>query len=201
MKLQAKVFLMTFFLLSAFVLQAQNFAVKTNLFYGGFTQTPNIGAELGLGSRSTLDVGFGYNPWNLNGKKDASGVVVDNRKLVHWVAGAEYRYWLCEKFNGHFFGVHALGSLYNIAEYNLPLLFGDDSKDHRFEGWAAGGGISYGYQFVLGRNWNLEANIGAGYLLLEYDKYCKEKCGEPVGPFRRHYLGPTKAGLSLIYVF
>jgi hypothetical protein len=123
--------------------------LKANLFYGGYTQTPNLGFELGLGARSTLDVGAGYNPWNLDGSE------ASNKKLVHVLGNIEYRYWLCERFNGHFFGVHLLGSSYNIAEHDLPLLFGNDSRKHRFEGWAAGAGISYGYQFVLGRRWKL----------------------------------------------
>lgn len=33
----------------------------------------------------------------------------------------EFRYWLCERFNGHFFGVHGLGGEYNIAKVKLPF--------------------------------------------------------------------------------
>ena len=177
------------------------FAIKANLFYGAYTRTPNVGFEIGLNERSTLDIGFGYNPWNLDGKKDTEGIVIDNKKLVHLLGEFEYRYWLCEKFNGHFFGAHVLGSQYNIAAYKLPLLFGEDSEQHRYEGWAAGAGVSYGYQFVLGKHWNIEANIGVGYVYLSYDKYKCEKCGEPLYPARRDYIGPTKGGLSLIYIF
>ena len=192
---------MVLFLLPVVVLQAQSVGVKTNLFYAGYTQTPNLGAEFAIGPRSTVDIGGGYNPWNLNGKKDAGGNVYDNKKLVHILGEVEYRYWLCEKFNGHFFGAHVLGSQYNIAAYELPLLFGEGSKNHRFEGWAAGAGISYGYQFLLGKHWNIEANVGAGYVFLKYDKYECEKCGVKLGEAQRNYIGPTRAGVSLIYLF
>jgi len=195
MKLKARILLVALFLLPMSVLQAQIAAVKTNLFYGAYTLTPNLGAELGLGSRSTLDVGAGYNPWNYEGSE------TDNKKLVHLLGEVEYRYWLCEKFNGHFFGAHALGSLYNISQYELPLLFGEGSKNYRYEGWAAGAGISYGYQFLLGKNWNLETSIGVGYIYLKYDKYDCVKCGEPSGSARRDYIGPTKATVSLLYTF
>ena len=173
---------------------AQTTAVKTNLLYGAYTRTPNLSLEFGLGKKSTFEMGGGYNPWNLKGNFD------DNKKLVHWLGQLEYRYWLCQKFSGHFFGIHALGSQFNIGGYELPLLFEKGSKNYRHEGYAYGGGISYGYQFYLGKRWSLEANIGLGYARLNYDKYECAKCGEKLGSVTKDYFGPTKAGISLIYI-
>lgn len=174
---------------------AQKITLKTNLLYGSYAQTPNLSMEFGLGKRITLDISGGYNPWNRTGSAG------NNKKLVHWIVQPELRYWTCQRFNGHFFGIHAFGSQYNISEYELPLLFGKGSKDYRYEGWAAGGGISYGYQWILGKHWNLEATIGVGYAYLKYDKYDCPKCGDYVGEYSKSYFGPTKAGVSLIYVF
>ena len=173
---------------------AQTIGVKTNLLYGGLTLTPNISVEIGVGEQSTLELGGRYNPWNLNGR------TTDNKKLVHWLGQAEYRHWICQKFNGHFWGVHLLGTQYNISGVKLPLLFGRESGEYRHQGWAVGGGMSYGYQFILGRYWNLELNIGVGYARLKYDKYECRTCGEKVGTETKDYLGPTKAGISLIYI-
>jgi hypothetical protein len=194
MKLQAKVLLVMAFMFPITVLQAQVAAVKTNLFYAGYTKTPNLSVEFGAGTRSTVDIGAGYNPWNLAGSETS------NKKLVHVLGEVEYRYWFCEKFNGHFVGAHALGAKYNIAEHEIPLLFGKGSKAHRFEGWAAGAGVSYGYQFLLGQHWNLEANFGIGFVKLSYDKFRCEKCSEIEGTFSRDYVGPTKAGISIAYL-
>lgn len=174
--------------------KAQKVALKTNLLYGGYTYTPNLSLEMGLGKRSTLDVGGGYNPWN---RKGTDG---DNKKLVHWLGQIEYRYWLCSTFSGHFFGIHALGSQFNIAGHELPLLFGKGSKSHRYQGWGAGAGISYGYDFYLAKRWSLEANIGVGYARLHYDKYDCIKCGRKISTDNRNYFGPTKAGISLVYI-
>ena len=173
---------------------AQKVAIKTNLLYAAYTYTPNIGMEIGLGKRSTLDLGAGYNPWNLEGSES------NNKKLVHWLGNLEYRYWLCERFSGHFFGIHALGTQYNIAQRELPLLFGKDSKNYRYEGYGYGGGLSYGYQWILSKRWSMEANIGVGYTRLHYDKYECKKCGEKLGTENRNYFGPTKAGISLVYI-
>ncbi len=173
---------------------AQKIAAKTNLFYAAYSYTPNLGVEFGLGRKTTLELAGGYNPWNLEGSPD------DNQKAVHWMAQAEARYWLCQRFNGHFFGLHALGSQYNISGHNLPLLFGSGSSAYRYQGWAAGAGISYGYQFLLGRRWNLELNIGVGYARMKYDKYRCAHCSEKIGSESKNYFGPTRAGISLIYI-
>lgn len=169
--------------------------IKSNLLYGVGAFAPNLGVEIGLGRRTTLDISGGYNWFNLEGKRD------NNKKLVHWLVQPEFRYFLCERFNGHFFGVHALYSSYNIGGHELPLLFGSGSRDFRHQGWAAGAGLSYGYQLMLGRSWNLEFNIGVGYAQLKYDKYACPKCGDKVESGAvKHYFGPTKAGVSLIWI-
>ncbi len=46
----------------------------------------------------------------------------------------------------------------------------------------------------------LEANIGAGYVRLHYDKFRCKTCGEKVGTENRNYFGPTKAAISLIFL-
>lgn len=169
--------------------------IKTNLLYGGYAQTPNLGLEIGLGRRTTLDISGGYNWFNLDGKKN------NNKKLVHWLVQPEFRYFLCERFNGHFLGVHALYSQYNIGQHELPLIWGKGSKEYRFEGNALGAGLSYGYQLMLSKSWNLELALGVGYAQLRYDKYDCSKCGKRVEADKiKHYFGPTKASISIIYL-
>lgn len=191
-----KILILLFIVLTGLFLsgKAQKVAVKTNLLYGAYTYTPNLGMEVGLGRKTTLSFGGGYNPWNLDGTAE------NNKKLVHWLGQLELRYWLCQRFNGHFFGLHALGSEFNISQHKLPLLFGKDSELYRYQGYAVGGGFSYGYQFILGKRWNLEATLGAGYVRLKYDQYKCLKCGDKVGSEKKNYIGPTNAGVSLIYI-
>lgn len=169
--------------------------IKTNLLYGFGTFTPNLGLEIGLGKRTSLDLAGGYNWFNLQGSLE------NNKKAVHWIGQAEFRYFLCQRFNGHYFGVHALYSQYNISQHELFLLFGKGSKNYRYEGDAFGGGLSYGYQFLLGRSWNLDLSIGIGYARLKYNQYNCPKCGDKVeGKQTKNYFGPTKAAISLIYI-
>lgn len=55
-------------------------------------------------------------------------------------------------------------------------------------------------EFGLGKRWNLEATIGLGYIYTQYDKYECATCGKFKGNKDKHYFGPTKAGISLIYI-
>ena len=46
----------------------------------------------------------------------------------------------------------------------------------------------------------MEATIGVGYARLKYDKYARGDGGVKLGHNSRNYFGPTKIGLSFIYV-
>lgn len=174
---------------------AQKAALKTNLLTDA-TATVNLGAEFALAPKWTLDLSANYNGWDMK----------DNKKWKHWLAQPEARYWFCDKFMGHFIGVHALGGQCNVGGLDMNFKFlGSDFRqlrDHRYEGWYLGAGFAYGYAWALGRHWNMEAELGVGYIYTNYDKYACEKCGKKVDSDGHHnYFGPTKAALSLVYVF
>lgn len=177
-------------------LSAQRVAVKTNLLYDA-TLTPNIGVELGLGSKHTLQATYSLNIWKhpLN----------DDRQWKQWQVGAAYRWWPCSKFNGHFVGVHAMGGEFNFAKlrhFKLPFYnWPKDLDQMRYEGWNAGAGVTYGYQWILGRHWNLEASIGVGYQYIHYKNSPCAACGTQLDEGHKHYFGPDKLALSLMYVF
>jgi hypothetical protein len=169
-------------------------ALRTNLVYDIAAQTPNLGLEMGVGPRGTLLLAGGYNPWNANGSSN------DNKKLNHWLASLEYRYWLCERFNGHFFGLHVFGGQYNIAGYKVPLLnIGDES--HRYDGYGYGAGIDYGYHWMLSKAFSIEFNVGVGVAQTQFDDYERANCGSCLEEkAKKTFLLPTKLGISLVYV-
>ena len=165
-------------------------AVKTNVVMDAF-RLPNLGVEVGLSKKLTLDVPVYYNPWKFS----------DTKQMKLFMVQPELRYWLCDKFNGHFFGAHLMGGAYNTKGIKPPFALWDDMKDFRYKGRFYGGGVSYGYQFILGRHWNLEATVGVGYAYVTYKKYECSDCGEQLEKSHKNYFGPTKAALSLIYLF
>lgn len=170
--------------------EAQHVAVKTNLLYDA-TSTFNLGVETRLGKRVTLDLSGNYNPWTYD----------NNKKFKHWMVQPELRMWSCEAFNGQFFGVHAHYASFNVGGMGPLGTTPKFLKNYRYEGWAAGAGISYGWQWTLSPHWGLEAEIGVGYAYIDYDKYRCYNCGKLLEPDKvKHYLGPTKAAVSLIYL-
>ena len=179
-------------LASLLTANAQKVALKTNLLYDA-TTTPNLGAELAMGKKSTLQLFYGLNPWKFASDR--------TKQLRHWLLMPEYRYWTCQKFNGHFFGIHALGGQYNVGGIDLPNPVFKDLDEKRYEGWYAGGGLTYGYQWLLSSHWNLEASVGVGYIRFHYKEFPCTECGALIQENNKNYFGPTKLALSLMYCF
>ena len=171
------------------LMAAQNVAIKNNLLYD-VTLTPNLGLEFALGPKATLDISGGYNPFKFS----------DHKQWKHWLVQPEYRYWVCEKFNGSFWGFHAHGGEFSFAKVKLPFGMLKQLRDYRYEGYFIGGGVSYGYHLILSKRWGLEATLGAGYTYINYSKFPCPECGDRLKSAGYNYLGITKAGISLIYI-
>ena len=169
---------------------AQGNALKTNA-AGWATTSINAAYETGLSHRTTLEIGASYNPWTFG----------ENKKFRHLMLQPEFRRWNCERFIRGFWGVHLLGGIYNVGHLKLPFDAYPDLEHYRYQGWFVGGGVSYGYDWYLSPRLNLEATAGIGYVLVNYKKYMCGKCGERVGDGVKHYFGPTKLAVSLVYLF
>lgn len=177
-----------------FSVKSQNIAIKSNLLYDAIA-VANLGVEAPLAPRWTLDVSANLNAWAIN-----------QHKWKHWLVQPEVRYWLCDRFQGHFFGLHAIAGQYNVGNlHNNIHFFGTDFSDlthNRYQGWMFGAGLAYGYSWILAKHWNIEAEIGLGWIHTRSDVYPCADCGTKLAEDKNHdYVGPTKAAVSLIYLF
>jgi hypothetical protein len=170
---------------------AQRVAVKEDILYGAGTLTPNLALEVAAGKHSTFGLMAGYNPWNHKGSEG------ENRKIAHFLVVPEYRYWTCEPFNGHFFGAHLLFGRFNIGGVEIPPLL---EREYRHEGSAVGAGLAYGYHLAINAAWGVEFTLGAGVVYLDYEKFPCTRCGELLAKNSKYYVGPTRAGISLVYI-
>jgi len=187
---------------------SQNFGIKSNLLYDA-TSTINLGVEFALADKLTLDVSANYNPWAFPQKKvTTSEVIVSQYDAVfkHWMIQPELRWWFCEKFNGHFVGAHLHGGQMNIGGLTfLPDRWSDRGiQKNRIEGWFVGAGIAYGYHLIMSNRLSLEFSLGVGFMYLNYDKYANYTSlrtpRKDTNSYKMYYFGPTKAGISLIYM-
>ena len=149
------VLLLAFLVFGVVASNAQNVAVKSNLLYDA-TQTINLGVEVGLHQRWTLDLSGNYNSWS----KDSSV------KWRHLFIQPEARYWFCDRFAGHFIGGHLIYGAFNFGNLNNNISFlGTDLTSlskYRYQGFGYGIGLSYGYAFLLSKHLNLGNGAGCG---------------------------------------
>lgn len=163
------------FLLTA---QAQKVGLKTNFLYWG-TTTMNAETEFSLGRKTTLSLMGAWNPWTFS-----------NDRMMHsWVAQPELRLWFCERFEGHFIGIHAHGAQF----------FGG-FHDKRYDGYLVGAGIGWGYDWILSQHWNLEMEIGFGINRTWYKESDRLPCQKCAEDKQKTFVSPTKVALSLVYV-
>ena len=165
------------------------FAVKTNLLYGA-TTTFNLGVEMQLNRFLTLDLIGGWNPFMHR----------DYKRFKHWSVQPTLRYWIQEPFNGHFIGVSALYSDFNVSGWRLPLGLIPNLENYRFQGDAFALSFQYGHQWLLSPRWAIETSINVGLMHLDYQKFEAGWCGEFIGNGTRNHLGITNASISLIYI-
>lgn len=161
------------------------FAIKTNLAAYSIL-VANLGIEIPIGKHFSIDVPLYYSPYTAN----------SNYNFRILAMQPEVRYWLKESLKGHFFGAHLMGGWYNVA-YNDQHRYQD--KDGDSPSWGAG--LSYGYSLPMSNNWSMEFTAGFGYLYLNYDVFYNKHNGAKMNSESKHYWGPTKLGINLIYRF
>ena len=176
-------------------IQARDLALKTNILYDA-ALTVNLGGEVALAPKWSFDLSGNLNAWTVN-----------SHKWKHWMVQPEARYWFCDAMAGHFVAAHALGGQYNVGHIDMGSLnfLGTNLKnlkDHRYQGWYGGLGVAYGYSWILSRHFNIEAELGVGWIYTKFDTFECAGCGRRVNTGRSHnYVGPTKAAINLVYVF
>lgn len=159
------------------------FALKTNALHWA-TASFNLSGEMAVGKQSSLELYWGWNPFDRN----------NNRKWKHWIVQPAYRRWITERFHGSFVGVHLHGGKFNVGHVGPFTTL----KENRYEGYFYGAGVSYGYRWRLSQRVAFEAEIGMGYARLEYDKFGCTECAPKIKSGHTNYFGPTRAALSFV---
>ena len=173
-------------------------ALKTNLLYDAVSWL-NFSVEVPIKDRYSV-LYYHQFPWWTWGKGN-------NEYCMRFLSiGAEARWWFKpmprektekrikrDKLMGHFLGVYAESGKWDFER----------KRDICYQGehWSAG--LSYGYAMPIGKRLNLELSLSVGYASIPHRGF------EPAADYSElyhlpekdgtwHYIGPTKAQISLV---
>lgn len=163
-------------------------ALKTNLLYDA-ALLPNVGIEFPLAPSWSMEIDGNVAWWAQKSKQKYYRVGFGGVEVRRWFG------WESQKapLNGHFFGLYAMGGHYDLK-------FGDKGYQSDF---SYSVGLTYGYAMPIGRRLNLEFSLGVGYLGGKYKKFTYsdvDDCYPWIENRDRHYFGPTKAKVSLVWL-
>ncbi len=170
-------------------------AIRTNLLEDVLL-VPNMGLEFYLGRGFTIGGNWKYAWWHSDRKHNywrIYGGDINVRK--YFGRKAEEK-----PLQGHHIGVYG-----QIVTYDFELggkgIMGGVPGGTLFDKFNYGGGIEYGYSHPIARRLNLDFTIGVGYFGGEYREYVPmDDCYVWQATKHRHYWGPTKAEVSLVWL-
>lgn len=162
-------------------------ALKTNTLYD-LALIPNVGVEVYVGKQWSVAANGMYAWWS-NRSSDKYWRI--------YGGDVEVRRWLGKKaaekpLQGHHVGVYG-----QLLTYDMTF----NGRGYLGDKWSYAFGLSYGYSLPIARKLNFDFNIGIGYLGGKYKEY-KRIEGHSVWQTtkNRHWFGPTKAEVSLVWL-
>lgn len=161
-----------------FSLYGQSHSLSTN---GVSLGTLSLNAEYSarITNKQSVHLPVSWNPWIFGG----------NKKMKHFTASPQWRYWKTEAYLAHFLGANLIGSRYNVSR-----------GSYRFEGGAYGVGVSWGYAWLLNKRLNLEVQAGMGVVGTHYKRFDCGICGDYLSKESKWFLVPNRLAVSLVYV-
>lgn len=168
-------------LAAAHTARAQFYGVKVNTL-GLATGTVNGGVEFALDKQWSFDVSAYWNP-----------IKTDRFSAKFWYVQPGVRYWRYEHFVGPFYAAHLAYGRYNVG----------NDRWH-YKGWFAGLGFSYGYTWMLSKQWNFTLEGGLGfYFMRDRKRFYETDDWTPVRivHYRRVVLAPSKLEVTFSYLF
>jgi hypothetical protein len=164
-----------------------HFALKTNLLYDAVL-VPNLGVEINI-----------YRNWTIYGDLMYAGWNMPKRHFYWDLYGAQFgarKYFgqqsMERSFSGHHVGVYGQALAYDLQVGN----FGQQTITVNM-----GAGVEYGYSFPVGNHFNIDVDLGFGYLTGRHFEYIVEDEHYTWrGTINRNWIGPTKASVSLVWL-
>ncbi len=168
-------------------------AIKTNLLEDALL-IPNVGLEVHLGKGWSIGASWKYAWWN------------SDRINWYWrTYGGDITIRKYFGRNSAMLRGHHLGIYGQIYTYDFELggdgIIGGQPGGNISDRFNYGGGLEYGYSFRIAERLNLDLSLGFGYSGGQFHEYVPvDGCYVWQAIKNRHYIGPTKAEVSLIWL-
>lgn len=157
--------------------RAQLVSIKTNL-ADWMMVSPGLGAEFTLSKHLSIDLSATGTPFKIK----------DDMYFRHFRLQPELKYWLTSPLAKHYIGATAFYSIYDVGH-----------KKRGYFGDSYALGLTYGYNWILSRRWNLEIGAGLGVIRYRMARYTPGTAhSEPNEEGWK--IAPVKVGINLIYV-
>lgn len=155
--------------------------IKTNLLYDA-ALSPNIELEYRVAPHWSVVADYSIAWWK--------------QTDIHWYYqlmqfNPEVRYWFGtdSSWRGHYVGLFVGAGYYDL-----------ENGARGYKGEHILSGVSYGYMFPIGKRWSLDAGIGVGAMVTEYEEYLPmDGCYVYQQTSRTRYFGPLKLRLALTW--
>lgn len=162
-------------------------ALKTNLLYDAVL-VPDLGLEINVFNNWTVYADLMYACWDIPSRHyywDLFGAQCGARKYFGRVASQR-------SFSGHHAGIYGQALAYDLQAGHI-------GQQTPTINWGAG--VEYGYSFPVTLGFNIDVELGLGYIGGKYYEYIVED-GHYTwrGTVKRAWMGPTKASVSLVWL-
>jgi hypothetical protein len=158
--------------------------LKTNMLYDVLA-VPNIGVEFPLPKHFSVGADWAYAWWKTDTFHRYWRTYGGDIFARKWLGNGE------TSCTGHHIGLYG-----GIVTYDFEL----GGRGYLGDKWSYDFGVEYGYSLRIAHRLNIDFNLGAGYLGGIYKEYL------PIDDHyvwqstkRRHWIGPTKVEISLVY--
>lgn len=169
--------------------------IRTNMLYDA-ALLPTLGADFYIGKHFSVGGNWTYAWWSKNAKHRYWRAYGGDLNL-QWFFGERAQ----EKpLQGHHIGVYGQILTYDFEFHGKGWMGGKPGGD-LWDKMHWGVGLNYGYSLPVGRRLNIDFSLGFGYMTGTYYTYKPiDNCYVWQSTKTRHYFGPTKAEVSLVWL-
>lgn len=162
-------------------------SIQTNMLYL-LAAVPNIGIEFYLGKNWSIDTNWHYSWWKSDPKSWYWRTYGGDIAVRKWFGKSANE----KPLTGHHAGIYG-----QMLTYDVEI----GGKGYLADRWSWAAGVEYGYSLPIAKRLNINFTLGVGYHWGTYDEYLPID-GHYVwqSTNKRHYIGPTKVEVSLVWL-